>query len=78
MAFENLTMFELHLDLGDDEAAEPAPRRPDPEPVASRGGGVKRTLFVALLLTTVSVAVSVGVTLAVRRYRNRGEDETGE
>ena len=77
MVFENLTLFELHLENSrfgpsfggdDEEEAEAAEEAYDAEETGDeggRGGGMRRALGVLLLFVVVG--------LAVRRYRSGGE-----
>ncbi|MFB6125112.1 MAG: hypothetical protein ABEJ59_04050 [Halanaeroarchaeum sp.] len=81
MVFENVTMVELHLHTGEEDETpdvRPTRRVEVTEESPSKPSRVKRSLLVALALTVVSVAVSVGVTLAVRRFRGGDAAETDE
>lgn len=76
MAFENLTLFELHLEgtrfgpeFGSDEDEEAADHEVESEDES--GGRRLGPVFGFLLL-------AVGVALAVRRFRGRVEDEPSE
>lgn len=71
MVFENLTLFELHLENARFGPSFGAEEDDDVEANAveeSSGGGAGR--FVGMLLLVGLVA------LAVRRFRARGEDDT--
>lgn len=72
MVFENLTLFEVHLEnahLGPafgEEEAEEAPAEATEEDVESGGRGPGRSLGLVLFLVVVAA-------MAVRRYRSGGE-----
>lgn len=78
MAFENVTMFEFHLHLPDDDTETPAGETASSvdEPAAGRAAGdrIRRALLGMFVMTLVSVGLSVGVTLAVRRFRGGSEE----
>lgn len=71
MVFENLTLFEMHMEGarfgpgGDEDEAEAY------EAEDASGGSRIGPIFGFLVL-------AVGVALAVRRFRGRGDDDGGE
>ena len=78
MAFENMTVLELHLYLGD-EPQEEAEKKPTPRiersPEDEQPSKVPKPLLLALAAVVVSITVSVLVTLVVKRFKSDGGDE---
>ncbi|MFB6081651.1 MAG: hypothetical protein ABEJ67_02400 [Halanaeroarchaeum sp.] len=77
MAFENLTVLEFHLHTGDTDEGTSIRRRvrePSTTAASDESSGGRSKPLLALLMLVVSVALSIGVTVAVRRFTGGDEE----
>lgn len=70
MVFEDVTALELHLHVGDEDTEDrkrPVSRRHRTEVAESKS---RKPLLMAAVMVVVSIVVSIGVTLLVRKFRS--------